>query len=64
MICIGGGFCAAVITVGEEFLIKEKMSMLEFMAMLSFNGAIITGIQVYVWEIILKCYIVFSSDQH
>ena len=51
--CIGGGFCVAVITVGEEFLIKGKMSVLEFLAMLSFSGAIISGIQVCV-KIILK----------
>ena len=48
MICIGAGFCVAVITVGEEFMIKGEISVLDFMAMLSFSGAIITGIQVYV----------------
>ena len=42
-----------MVTVGEEFLIKGKMSVLEFLAMLSFSGAIISGIQVYV-KIILK----------
>ena len=48
MVCVGAGFCGASVIVGEEFLIKGKMSMLEFMAMLSFSGAIIAGIQLYV----------------
>ncbi|XP_065907818.1 solute carrier family 35 member F1-like [Dysidea avara] len=50
MICIGAGFCVAVITVGEEFMIKGEISVLDFMAMLSFSGAIITGIQVCILD--------------
>ena len=46
MICVCAGFSYAVLSVGQEFMIKGTLSVLEFMAMLSFSGAVITGIQL------------------
>jgi len=46
MLCVCAGFSYAALSVGQEFMIKRTLSVLEFMAMLSFSGAVITGIQL------------------
>ncbi|XP_065906881.1 solute carrier family 35 member F2-like isoform X2 [Dysidea avara] len=50
MICVCAGFSYAVLSVGQEFMIKGTLSVLEFMAMLSFSGAVITGIQLSILD--------------
>ena len=45
MLCVGAGVSYAVVSVGQEFMIKETVSVLEFMGMLSFSASIISGIQ-------------------
>ena len=51
LICIVGGFGAAVANVGEEVVIKGELSVLDFTALIGFSGAIVSGIQMYYYDI-------------
>ena len=48
VLCVGAGLLFALTIVGEEFLIKGKLSINDFNAFLGFSGAIISGIQMFV----------------
>jgi len=47
-LCIASGFLFALTTVSEEFLIKGKLGIVDFMAFFGFNGATVSGIQLLV----------------
>jgi len=46
MLCIIAALAQSISLVGEEFLIKEEISIVDFMAMLGFSGALASSIQL------------------
>ena len=48
VLCIASGFAQSLSLVMEEFMIKGQLSVIEYMAMLGFGGAIVTSIQLLV----------------
>ena len=47
-LCIAGAFAQSLSLVGEEFIIKGELIIIEYMAMLGFGGAIAASIQLLV----------------
>ena len=47
--CIASGFAQSLSLVGEEFLIKGQLSIIEYMAMIGFGGAIAASVQLLVY---------------
>ena len=48
MLCIGSGVLFALTTVSEELLIKEKIDIIDFLALLGFSGTVVSSIQLLV----------------
>lgn len=46
LLCIASAFAQSLSLVGEEFLIKGRLSIVEYMAMLGFGGTIVASIQL------------------
>ena len=44
--CIIAALAQSISLVGEEFLIKEEISIIDYMAMLGFSGALVSSIQL------------------
>ena len=44
--CVAAGFAQSLTLVVQEYLIKGQLSIVEYMAMLGFNGAIAGSIQL------------------
>ncbi|XP_065907997.1 solute carrier family 35 member F2-like isoform X1 [Dysidea avara] len=47
VLCILAALAISISLVGEEFLIKGKIGIIDYMAMLGFSGALIASIQLY-----------------
>ena len=48
VLSFAGGFTQSLSLVMEEFIIKGQLSVVEYMAMLGFGGAIVTSTQLLV----------------
>ena len=46
ILCVIAALAQCISIVGEEFLIKEEISIIDFMAMLGFSGALASSIQL------------------
>lgn len=46
LLCVAAGILFAIMNVGSEYLLKGRLSMLDTLGLLSFCGAVVTGVQV------------------
>ena len=61
VLCIASGFAQSLSLVTEEFIIKGQLSVVEYMAMLGFGGAIVTSIQLLVRMTICICKLMHGN---
>ncbi|XP_065908534.1 solute carrier family 35 member F2-like isoform X2 [Dysidea avara] len=50
ILCVIAALAQCISIVGEEFLIKEEISIIDFMAMLGFSGALASSIQLCILD--------------